>query len=122
MRTSLLMTCLLFVTACGQKTKVPDNVLPVPKMTDVLWDLMLADELVANNFPLDSGTIRFDTSMILYGQIAQAHRTSQQQFKQSLDYYKTRPDLLKVILDTLQNRTVVPPEPVPPVKDSLIAQ
>lgn len=88
-------------------------------MTNVLWDLMLADELVAQTLPADTGTIRFDTSMVLYGQIAQAHNTTQAQFKKSLNYYKTRPDLMKVILDTLNNRTILPP---PPKTDSLVAQ
>ena len=122
MRNLLLFTCLLFLLACGKSQKVPQNVLPVPKMTNVLWDMMLADELVAHNVPVDTGSVRIDTSMILYSQIAEAHNTTQQQFKKSLDYYKTRPDLMKVILDTLTNRTVVTPDTALIKKDSLSVQ
>ncbi len=116
-----LSLCLLFLLACGKKTNVPKDVLPPPQMTDVLWDMMLADELVANNLPVDTGTVRFDTSIIIYSQIAEAHNTTQAQFKKSLDYYKTRPDLMKVILDTLNNRTMLPP-PAEFNKDSLTVQ
>jgi len=112
------IVCFIFLMACNSAPKVPDNVLPVQKMTDVLWDMMLADELVVTNVPIDTGTVRFDTSMLLYGQIAEAHKTTQQQFKQSIDYYKTRPDLMKVILDTLNNRATIPP-PATINKDSL---
>ena len=121
MRTFLIIL-FLFLVACNKTPKVPDNVLPVPKMTNVLWDMMLADELVAQQVQVDTGNIRMDTSMILYSQIAEAHKTSQQQFKQSLDYYKTRPDLVKVILDTLNNRATAPSAPAQFNKDSLSAQ
>ena len=104
-----LILSLLFLLACGEKTNVPKDVLAVPQMTDVLWDMMLADELVANNLPIDTGSVRFDTSIVIYSQIAEAHNTTQAQFKKSLNFYKTRPDLMKVILDTLNNRTVLPP-------------
>lgn len=103
-----LILCICFLIACGKKTKVPEGVLPVPQMTNVLWDLMLADELVSNNYPVDTANVRFDTSIQLYSQIAAAHNTTQQQFKQSLQFYKTRPDLMQVIIDTLTNRSVLP--------------
>ena len=72
--------------------------MPMPQMTDVLWDVMRADEMVSLQYPLDTGTIRFDTSLILYSQIAQQHNTTQQQFKKSLQFYKDRPDLMQMIL------------------------
>ena len=82
--------------------------MPIPQMTDVLWDVVLADELVNMRYPADTGTIRFDTSMVLYSQIAKAHNTTQKRFKQSLLFYKTRPDLMQVIIDSLTARTVLP--------------
>lgn len=95
---------------------MPEGILPPPQMTEVLWDVMRADEMVTMQFPVDTGTIRFDTSLILYKQIAKEHNTTQQQFKQSLQFYKDRPDLLLVIIDSLTARTALPP----PVIDSTV--
>ncbi len=105
----VLFICLLFIAACGKSVKVPEGVLPVPKMTEVLWDVMLADELVNLQYQVDTGTVKFDTSVVLYSQIVKAHNTTQKQFKQSLVFYKSRPDLMQVILDTLNNRATPPP-------------
>jgi hypothetical protein len=96
---------------------VPDDVIPVKEMTNLMWDAMLADELVYQRYPVDTSNIRFDTSIIIYQQIVAAHNTTQQQFKKSLKFYQSRPDLLQVILDSLQQRATH--QPLPPVKDSL---
>ena len=99
---------LLMLTACGKKEKIPAGILPVPQMTNVLWDLMLADEMVAMQYPVDTANVRFDTSLVLYSQVAKAHNTTQKQFQQSLQFYKKRPDLMQVIIDSLTARTVIP--------------
>jgi hypothetical protein len=95
---------------------VPDDVIPVKEMTNVMWDFMLADEMVYQRYPVDTSHIRFDTSLIIYPQIATAHKTTQQQFKKSMQFYQSRPDLLQIILDSLQQRATY--QPKPPVKDS----
>ena len=99
---------LIFIFSCASKTAVPDGILPVAKMTNLMWDVMGADALVSQKYPLDS-TKRFDTSVILYQQITKAHGTTQAQFKKSLQFYESRPDLLQIILDTLQKRSNLPP-------------
>lgn len=104
----LLIVCFLILLSCTPKAKVPKDILQPPQMTNVLWDLIRADEMVTMQYPVDTGTIRFDTSLVLYSQIAKAHNTTQQQFKQSLQFYKTRPDLLQVIIDSLSNRATLP--------------
>lgn len=104
----LLLCCLLIAASCGKKEKIPEGIMPVPQMTNVLWDLMLADEIVASQYPVDTGNIRFDTSLVLYSQVAKAHNTTQKQFKQSLQFYKTRPDLMQVMIDTLTTRAILP--------------
>jgi hypothetical protein len=97
----------VFLLSCGSKNAIPSGILPVPKMTDVLWDVMLADALATHRFPLDT-VKRFDTNVVLYQQIAKAHGTTQQQFKQSLRFYEGRPDLLQIVIDSLQKRALAP--------------
>lgn len=119
----IFLVCFAILLSCAYKPKIPKDILPPPKMTEVLWDLMRADEMVGMQYLVDTGTIRFDTSLILYSQIAQQHNTTQQQFKKSLQFYKDRPDLLQVIIDTLAVRATLPlPTPDSTVKDSLPIQ
>ena len=106
-----------FLVSCGNKQAVPKDVLPVKTMTDIMWDNMLADELVNNRYNPDTANKRFDTSVVLYNQVAKLHGTTTVQFKKSMRYYQTRPDLLKVILDTLQRRASTPQHK--PATDSL---
>jgi hypothetical protein len=115
----VFICALLF--SCGNKYSVPKDVLPVNKMTDVMWDNMLADEMAAATYNNDTANKRFDTSRMLYSQVAQLHHTTEAQFKKSVRYYQGRPDLLKIILDTLQMRASKPAaKPVTPVvKDTL---
>jgi hypothetical protein len=48
--------------------------------------------------------------MILYPQIAKVHGTTQQQFKRSMQFYESRPDLLQQVIDSLQRRASIPME------------
>lgn len=106
-----LAFALFLLLSCGNKTEVPQNVLPVAKMTNVLWDVMVADALASHRYPVDT-IKRFDTSVVLYQQIAKAHGTTQAQVKESLRFYEGRPDLLQVILDSLQKRATLPVEAI----------
>lgn len=109
MRVFLRVVLLFSLLSCGNKTVIPTDVLPVAKMTDVLWDVLLADGLASYRYPLDS-LKRFDTSVVLYQEIAKAHGTSQQQLRNSLRFYEGRPDLFQIIIDSLQQRSTLPLE------------
>jgi len=106
MKKVVVSTFLILLLACGSKTAVPKGLLPVPEMTNVLWDVMLADGLARYRYPIDT-VKQFDTSVVLYRQIAQAHGTTQEQFKKSLVFYESRPDLLQIIIDSLQKRSTI---------------
>lgn len=114
----ILAVCTLF--SCSNKKEVPKDVLPVKEMTNVMWDAMLADELANNRYGYDTSRVKLDTSIVLYQQIMQAHNTTQKQFKKSLQFYQSRPDLLQVIIDSLQKRAEKP-HTKPPV-DTLKVQ
>ena len=107
MKTFFAVALLLF-TSCGSKTTIPKDVLPVAKMTEVLWDVLLADALVTGRYPAAGNGSKLDTSVLMYRQIATAHNTTQAQLKKSLAFYESRPDLFKIIIDTLQRRAQLP--------------
>jgi len=97
-----------FLISCTSKQKVPEGVLPVPKLSAVMWDVMQADAVVSRRYSADTSLKRFDTSIQLYRQIFQAHHTSAEQFKKSIRFYEARPDLLQIIFDSLQRRAEAP--------------
>ena len=105
---AVFVLVLLIFFSCGSKTAVPDGVIPVGPMTGLMWDMMLADGLVTHRYPTLADSAKLDTSAVLYQQIAKAHNTTQQQFKESLRFYQGRPDLLQLIIDSLQRRSLVP--------------
>ena len=91
------------IPACIQKNKVPKNVLGQHEMTHVMWDLIKADELVYNNATKDSTINKKQESIKLYGQVFRIHGTSKEKFEESLAFYQNRPDLLKIVMDSLRN-------------------
>jgi hypothetical protein len=99
----LFAAAALLFFSCNNKTAIPEDVLPVSEMTGLLWDVLLADELANQRYPADT-VKRLDTTMVLYPQIAKLHGTTQQQFKRSLQFYESRPDLLQQLIDSLQKR------------------
>ena len=92
-------------------------------MREVMWDMMRADQYVAAFLKKDSIHSRKDQSIALYEEIFHIHKITREQFKTSFDYYSSRPDLLRPIIDSLAKRKIESPHlrPGRPVsKDSLV--
>ncbi len=116
---------LLFITLIFSCTKNNgrQDVLPENKMTAVMWDLIRADQYVSDFLLKDSARIKKAESIKLYEEIFHIHKITQQQFKKSLEYYSSRPDLFRPIIDSLVKRKndsspFLPAHPVK--KDSII--
>lgn len=113
MRPPLLLLCFLFlIAACGSKNKVPGNVLPPKKMEAILWDMMRADQLLADYvLNKDTAKDKDKESIKMYEQIFGFHKISKEEFERSFSYYRSNPERLKVIMDSIQNRKSVAPVP-----------
>jgi hypothetical protein len=99
----VLASC--FFYSCSGKKDVPSNVLSTGSMQEVLWDLLRAQEL-AQHQSVEDTTIRlFQMHTDLYDKVFSIHGTTKKEFSHSLNYYQGRPDLLKPIFDTLNNRS-----------------
>ena len=72
-------------------------------MRKIMWDLMRADAYVSDFIMKDSTCDKKTESAILYEKIFAIHSTTQEDFKKSMAFYETRPDLLKVITDSLRS-------------------
>jgi len=88
--------------ACIRDNKVPKDVIPQNQMRAIMWDLMRADAYVSDFVMKDSTRDKKTESAKLYEKIFDIHVTSQEAFKKSLAFYQNRPDLFKVISDSLR--------------------
>jgi hypothetical protein len=68
-----------------------------------MWDLMRADAYVSDFIMKDSTRDKKAESAILYEKVFAIHSTTQDAFKKSMTFYESRPDLLKVITDSLRS-------------------
>ena len=72
-------------------------------MRKIMWDLMRADAFVTEFVMKDSTRDRKTESAILYEKVFAIHSTTQETFKKSMTFYESRPDLFKVITDSLRS-------------------
>jgi hypothetical protein len=107
MRTGIYLLCILLVMgiSCKDSTKIPSDIIPKDKMENLMWDMMLADRYSAQFLLKDSATkdVKLET-MKLYEQVFQLHKISHDKFVKSYKYYLNRPDLSKVMFDSLSAR------------------
>jgi hypothetical protein len=101
-RTGLIV--LLFLFSCTKKTKVPKNILPPNKMEKLLLDLMKADELIIRK-SVDSTSSDSFSREVVYAAVFNQYKTSKEEFRKSFSYYERHPDLLKIVLDSMQSET-----------------
>ena len=111
-RVSIIALLLFF--SCKQKTKVPDTILPVDKMEKILMDMMLADEFYSQK-QIDSATIDSFSRTNIYKTVFTLHKTNKEQFRKSLSFYESHPDLLKTVLDSMHSKA----NKRPPLKTEL---
>lgn len=92
--------------ACTSRNKIPSDVLEQEKMELVMWDMIQADRFSSQFLERDS-TARKDIkteNLKLYERVFQLHQISQEEFVRSFNFYLSRPDLHKVIFDSMTAR------------------
>ncbi len=115
----LFFFCLLIII-CKNKAANKD-VLPSFQMQEVLSDLMKADQFVTYFVAQsDTGIDKDVESIKLYQQIFDLHGITKLQFEESLFYYQTHPDLLKVIMDSISKQVVREPVQTTPAIDTTL--
>lgn len=102
----IVFVCLITIVffSCSGDDQIPGDVLPQKKMQQVMFDLMHADELALYRKSLDTSFKMFDSSKVWYQAIYQLNKTDENEFKRSMHFYESHPDLLQPILDSLQRR------------------
>ena len=112
MRLVPFIFCLIIVAACRNDNRIPSGILPQHKMEAVLYDIMKADQFLAD-FVIrgDSGLDKSTESLKLYEKVFALHHISKEEFIKSYSFYETHPALLKVIMDSIsRSKTEAPTE------------
>ena len=91
---------LFFFVSCSQKTKLPHTILPPGKMGKILLDVLRADEFF-NQRSADSIIIDSFNRKDVYRSVFEFHKISKNDFKRSLTFYQSHPDLMKIVLDSM---------------------
>lgn len=116
MRIFLFLILTIFFSACVRNNKIPKGIIAQNEMRKLMWDLMRADAYIADFVMKDSTRNQKAESAKLYEQVFTIHSTTADVFKRSLAFYQSRPDLLKVITDSLRSDEKKAQEYRPPDK------
>jgi hypothetical protein len=99
----LLVYCLgLAIISCSNREDVPNDIIPPDSMQNILKDIIMAEEYSSQYISRD--TLRKDkikANQELLEAVFKIHHTSKEEFRKSLNFYESRPDLNKKIFDSL---------------------
>lgn len=101
--TRLFATVLLvaFIFSCNSKKSLPSGILKPDKMKLVFWDILKADALTATLQKNDAAKNFIDTNIIYQKKIFALHKTSREEFYNSLSYYKKNTVLMQLLMDSM---------------------
>lgn len=99
----IFLIALVFLLSCGDKNTVPKGILKPAKMQLVLWDMLRADNFVFEFVSRDSAKKPEEELAKLQRQIFAVHKISKEEFYKSYDFYKSHPDIMQPMLDSMIN-------------------
>jgi hypothetical protein len=111
----LIFVLVMLVAGCGNKNGVPSGIIPQQKMQLVLWDMMRADQFLADYVLNRDTSLKKETeSFKLYQQVFAIHKISKDEFQRSLSYYTEHPLLFKAIMDSISAPVDAPSKMIQP--------
>lgn len=90
--------------ACGNDDSIPSNVLKLDKMQAVMWDIVRADVFTVEYIKRDSVKNLQQENLRLQKKIFALNNITHEQYYRSYEYYKSKPELMKALLDTMAAR------------------
>ena len=96
---------LLVLVSCTGRKSVPKGVLPPDQMEKVLYDVILAEGYAESYLYADSSMSKEEWMNKEMDKVLAIHKVSQETFMKSYDFYKKRPDMFKVIADTMNAKS-----------------
>lgn len=92
--------------SCSNRKHIPAKIIDPESMGEILFDIAIAEEFAMSFVAKDAKANKDSAIAIEVDKVMKIHGISQEKFRESYEFYKLRPDLLKVIVDTLQGRAM----------------
>jgi Domain of unknown function (DUF4296) len=99
-RIAIVVLTALTLVSCKKKL-TEDDVLPLNVMKVVLWDMNTADTWFNQISNTDSLHKTRKMNIQLYEQVFVSNKTTKKQFYTSYQYYQTKPDKMKTLMDSV---------------------
>lgn len=104
MRTVLMIIgVLIFVNSCSNKNKIPEGVMQPKKMQAVLTDILIAETINGERIGKDTALKLPVENASYFLKVFQLHQVTKDEFNTSYKFYLKRPDLFKVITDSVSS-------------------
>ena len=100
------MLLLMAIVSCTDSTKVPSDIIQKDKMEKIMWDMLQADRFV-NTYILtkgDSSVAKKEEAAVVYERVFKLHNITREEFTKSYEFYMSRPDITKVLFDSISSR------------------
>jgi hypothetical protein len=97
---------ILAFAGCTDHTKIPSGIIQKNKMEKIMWDMLQADRF-ATTFIItgkDTSADRRKDAAIFYERVFKINGITRDQFIRSYKFYLGRPDLTKVMFDSIAAR------------------
>ena len=98
---------ILVITGCTNNKKIPPEIIQQSRMEKILWDMMQADRYVASFIATDKemdSAIKKEKALVMYEQVFRLNNISRDEFLKSYKFYLGRPDLTKIMFDSISSR------------------
>jgi hypothetical protein len=107
---SCISVLLLMFFACNNRGKLPSDIIGQEKMGVILFELAMAEGYL-ESYPFRDTTVNRDSMVIVeMDKVLAIHHVSQKEFRDSYKFYKSRPEIFKVMTDTVYYRAQRSPE------------
>jgi hypothetical protein len=97
----LVYSFILLVLLFSCKRKKTDNILPLPKMQLVFWDVLKADALAEELVKKDSTKKLQQENIRLQKEVFAIHHTSKEAFYRSYNFYAQHTEKMQALLDSI---------------------
>jgi hypothetical protein len=101
---SLIVFVFILFYACTSRNKIPSDIIPPDVMSDVFFDISMAEGFVENFHSKDSSWVKDSILISEVDKLLAMRKLSQAQFRASYDFYKLHPPLFKKVVDTAYDR------------------
>ncbi|NND77245.1 MAG: DUF4296 domain-containing protein [Flavobacteriales bacterium] len=94
----------LILISCGDNNKIPPEVIPKDKFTDILFDIEIIDAIHTQK---NAGVAKNDIeSLERYNLVFETNKVSQKEFQDSFEFYQKEPNHMMEISDSLIARLI----------------